>query len=95
MGKAKNQTKGRPSAADAHLLSSAEAFRMWLGESRGEALGANRVAAMMIALAAEGYVNAALLTLLNGADFIALRSPAPWSASWSTQASGWCGSPRS
>ncbi len=42
---------------------------MWLGESRGEALGANRVAAMMIALAAEGYVNAALLTLLNGADF--------------------------
>ena len=64
-----NETKGHPSAADAHLLSAAEALRMWLAELRGDALGANRVAAMMVALAAEGYVNAALMTLLGRSDF--------------------------
>jgi hypothetical protein len=64
-----NETKGHPSAADAHLLSAAEALRMWLGELRGDSLGGNRVAAMMIALAAEGYINAALMTLLGRSDF--------------------------
>lgn len=66
---ARFEPKGHPSAADAHLLSAAEALRVWLAESRGEPFGANRVAAMMAALAAEGYVNAALLTLLGKADF--------------------------
>lgn len=61
--------KGQPSAADAHLLSAAEALRVWLADARGEPFGANRVATLMAAMAAEGYVNAALLTLLGNADF--------------------------
>ncbi len=42
---------------------------MWLTDLRGDALGGSRVAVMMVALAAEGYVNAALMTLLGRADF--------------------------
>ena len=69
MNDRRDDTKGSPSAADAHLMSAAEALRMWLADPRGDALGGNRVATMMVALAAEGYVNAALMSLLSSADF--------------------------
>lgn len=63
---------GNPSAGDAHLISAAEALSVWIGSHRGEALGGKRVATLMTALAAEAYVNAALLTLVSGSEFKAL-----------------------